>query len=125
MGLEVTWGDAHATQRGFLSAHGVVADKERFTTRRADDRPRTRHAAAGGAHDQAGTSKDSPFDVYQVDPDGGALKTVNFLLTAQHLVAKSLALGAAGRSPTDRRQAAGGRAPFGRAWRFASRPGRR
>ncbi len=30
------------------------------------------------------------FDLYQVDPDGAALKTVNFTLTAQHLVAKSL-----------------------------------
>ena len=30
------------------------------------------------------------FDLYQVDPDGAALKTVNFTLTAQNLVAKSL-----------------------------------
>ncbi len=30
------------------------------------------------------------FDVYQVDPDGASLKTVNFTLTAQNLVARSL-----------------------------------
>lgn len=38
----------------------------------------------------------SPFDIYQVDPDGGALKTVNFLLTAQNLVVKHLETGAHG-----------------------------
>ena len=38
----------------------------------------------------------SPFDIYQVDPDGAALKTVNFTLTAQNLVARSLAMGADG-----------------------------
>jgi len=32
------------------------------------------------------------FDLYQVDPDGAALKTVNFTLTAQNLVGKSLSL---------------------------------
>ena len=34
--------------------------------------------------------------MFQVDPDGGALKTVDFLLSAQRLVAKSLALGKPG-----------------------------
>lgn len=38
----------------------------------------------------------SPFDVYQLDPDGAALKTVNFLLTAQNLVGKHLEIGADG-----------------------------
>jgi hypothetical protein len=38
----------------------------------------------------------SQFDIYQLDPDGAALKTVNFTLTAQNLVARSLATGADG-----------------------------
>lgn len=36
------------------------------------------------------------FDVYQVDPDGAALKTVNFVLTAQNLIGRSLQRGADG-----------------------------
>jgi hypothetical protein len=37
-----------------------------------------------------GKEQEGLFDLYQVDPDGAALKTVNFTLTAQNLVAKSL-----------------------------------
>ncbi|MFD4839250.1 hypothetical protein ACFWP0_17225 [Achromobacter sp. NPDC058515] len=36
------------------------------------------------------------FDVYQVDPDGAALKTVDFVLTAQNLIGRSLKQGADG-----------------------------
>ena len=38
--------------------------------------------------------KDKPglFDLYQVDPDGTALKTVGFTLSAQNLVTKSLSI---------------------------------
>lgn len=39
----------------------------------------------------------SPFDVFQLDPDGAALKTINFTLTAQNLVARNLELGADGK----------------------------
>lgn len=39
---------------------------------------------------------DAAFDLYQIDPDGAALKTVNTLLTAQNLVGRSLELGADG-----------------------------
>lgn len=69
------------------------ADKERFVTReRSDDHQRgmLRLADAGdgwGRHDK---SRETPFDVYQVDPDGTAMKTVNFTLTAQQLLSKSL-----------------------------------
>jgi hypothetical protein len=38
----------------------------------------------------------SPFDVYQLDPDGAALKTVNFLLSSQNLLGRHLELGADG-----------------------------
>ncbi|MEM9552305.1 MAG: hypothetical protein AAGA05_14085, partial [Pseudomonadota bacterium] len=37
-------------------------------------------------------NRNNLFDLYQVDPDGAAIKTVNFTLTAQNLVAKSLSL---------------------------------
>ncbi|MBY8977074.1 hypothetical protein KHP62_14750 [Rhodobacteraceae bacterium NNCM2] len=36
--------------------------------------------------------KEGLFDLYQVDPDGAAIKTVNFTLTAQNLVSRSLSL---------------------------------
>ena len=52
---------------------------------RANDRYEHRHPREGGT-----------FDLFQVDPDGAALKTVGFLLSAQNLVGKSLALGADG-----------------------------
>lgn len=52
---------------------------------RANDRYQTLHPKEG-----------SNFDLFQVDPDGAALKTVDFLLSAQNLVRRSLSLGADG-----------------------------
>ncbi len=76
-----------ATKRRFVVAPrtGDHADGL-LRLERADDRHQHRDLREG-----------SPFDVYQLDPDGAALKTVNFTLTAQNLVAKSLALGADGK----------------------------
>lgn len=96
MSLELTWGNAHQAGDDSCPRTAWLASKERFTTR-----PRTIDHERGmlrlaNAHDRWKQGKDSPFDVYQVDPDGAALKTVNFLLSAQNLVAKSLSLGAAG-----------------------------
>ena len=61
------------------------------------------------------------FDVYQVDPDGAALKTVDFLLTAQNLVAKSLRRRRRRGDLHHRRCAARRSAPFGRARGVAAR----
>jgi hypothetical protein len=96
MGLELKWSTAHKPQDDSCPRTAWFASKERFTTRaRTIDHERGL-LRLGGAHDKWNLGKDSPFDVYQVDPDGAALKTVNFLLSAQNLVAKSLSLGAAG-----------------------------
>ena len=96
MGLELKWSSAHKKQDDSCPRTAWFANKERFTTRaRTIDHERGLLRLIG-AHDKWNLGKDSPFDVYQVDPDGAALKTVNFLLTAQNLVAKSLSLGAAG-----------------------------
>ena len=93
MGLELKWSDAHKHTEDSCPRTAWFANKERFTTRaRTIDHERGMLRLAG-AHDKWNLGKDSPFDVYQVDPDGAALKTVNFLLTAQNLVAKSLSLG--------------------------------
>ena len=47
-----------------------------------------------GANDRGNPA--SKFDVYQLDPDGTALKTGGFLLSAQNLVGRSLELGGDG-----------------------------
>ena len=96
MGLELVWGDAHDPEQDCCPRTAWVASKDRFTTRaRTNDHQRGMLRLAR-ADDKWNSGKDSPFDVYQVDPDGAALKTVNFLLSAQNLVAKSLSLGSAG-----------------------------
>jgi hypothetical protein len=96
MALELSWSSAHDPEGDSCPRTAWVADKARFTTR-----PRTFDHDRGllrlqDADDRWHLSKKTPFDVYQVEPDGAALKTVNFLLSAQNLVAKSLSLGAAG-----------------------------
>lgn len=92
MQLRIVSGPAADSQRPWTA---FTATRKRFVVRE-----RTADHAAGllrlaGANDSYLQAR-SPFDLYQVDPDGGALKTVNFLLTAQNLVAKHLELGAHG-----------------------------
>lgn len=90
MSLDLAWGVARATTDDACPSTAWVADANRFTTRvRSDDHERGM-LRLRYADDQWTTQSRSSFDVYQVDPDGAALKTVNFLLTAQNLVAKSL-----------------------------------
>jgi hypothetical protein len=96
MGLELVWSGGHHPADDSCPRTAWLGSKERFTTRpRSFDHDRGMLRLAS-AHDRWNQGKDSPFDVYQVDPDGAALKTVNFVLSAQNLVAKSLTPGAAG-----------------------------
>lgn len=75
------------------------------TERRFVTRPYTGDHAAGllkmeRANDRlepVDPARGSLFDVFQVDPDGAALKTVDFVLSAQRLVGKNLAPGADGK----------------------------
>jgi len=93
--LEIDWGGTHDASTDQRPATAWEADKTRFLVR-----PRTPDHERGllklvHARDQSGPAADKPrsnFEVYQVDPDGAALKTVGFLLSAQNLVAKSLSL---------------------------------
>jgi hypothetical protein len=96
MGLELAWAGGHTPSGDSCPRTAWIASKTRFTTR-----PRTTDHDRGllrlqQADDRWHADKKTNFDVYQVDADGAALKTVNFLLTAQNLVARSLTLGAAG-----------------------------
>jgi hypothetical protein len=96
MGLQLKWSSGHNVHDDSCPRTAWFVTKDRFVTRqRTFDHDRGMLRLAG-AHDRWNLGKDSPFDVYQVDPDGAALKTTNFLLTSQNLVAKSLTIGAAG-----------------------------
>lgn len=74
------------------------------TKRRFVVRPRTDDNAGGllkldranDSHATVHPREGSAFDVFQVDPDGAALKTVDFVLSAQRLVGKNLVRGADG-----------------------------
>ncbi|WP_199555939.1 hypothetical protein [Sandaracinobacteroides hominis] len=90
--LEVKWPRATGFDDG-RPRTAFRADKQRFYTR-----PRGGDSARGllkleHAHDGWGVAERktrSPFDLFQLDPDGAALKTVGFTVTAQGLVTKHL-----------------------------------
>jgi hypothetical protein len=86
--LRLDWEGEHQAKdtTPFTAFH---ADKERFVPRaRGQDQARGL-LKLEWADDSYGKER-SLFDLYQVDPDGAALKTVNFALTAQRLVGKHL-----------------------------------
>ncbi len=90
MGLLVFGGSDHDPADDACPRTAWQADKRRFTTRaRSSDHERgmlkLRHT-----DDRWGADKRSNFDLFQCDPDGASLKTVDFLLSAQRLVGKSL-----------------------------------
>ncbi len=94
--LALHWANAHDPADNSCPRTAWQANKQRFTTR-----PRTADHERGvlrlqHADDDWNADKRSLFDIYQVDADGAALKTVDFVISAQNLVGKSLALGADG-----------------------------
>jgi hypothetical protein len=96
MGLELVWAGPHNSADDHCPRTAWHADKERFTTKERTADHQRGMLRLEQADDRWGENKGGLFDVYQVDPDGAALKTVDFLLSAQNLVAKSLKLGADG-----------------------------
>jgi len=97
MRLKVVGAPPHLSAGDLFPQSAWKASKRRFVLR-----PRTADHQDGllrleNANDQYQKAKEpSPFDLFQIDPDGAALKTINFLLTAQNLVGKSLVMGAGG-----------------------------
>ncbi|AVG40293.1 hypothetical protein [Achromobacter insolitus] len=96
--LTLRWEDGHDAGDDACPATAWAGDHERFTTRPRDPSDHERGMLKLRRADDSWNLLEprTPFDVYQVDPDGAALKTVDFVLTAQNLIAKSLALGADG-----------------------------
>jgi len=90
--LRIDWKNGHDPAVDVRPHTAFLADKERFVTRpRGEDQDRglLRLAYSDDSHAE---TKRGLFDLYQVDPDGAALKTVNFTLTAQNLVGKHLSV---------------------------------
>ncbi len=85
------WNTAHNLADDAYPRTAFRLTKQRFLPRARGSELRDGLLHLEGAGDQWGKSK-SDYDVYQVDPDGAALKTTDFLLTAQNLVARSLDL---------------------------------
>ncbi|MHB1191494.1 MAG: hypothetical protein ACYC6F_00485 [Longimicrobiales bacterium] len=90
--VALKWSGSHDDSSDATPRTAWYADKERFVARpRTPDHERGLLRLASADDRWSGASKEkSPFAVFQVDPDGSALKTVGFTLTAQGLVAKSL-----------------------------------
>lgn len=75
------------------------ATARRFVTRARTGDQKDGLLALAGTFDPTLTPKvkqRSDFDLFQVDPDGAALKTVDFLLSAQNLVGRSIKPGSHG-----------------------------
>lgn len=101
IGVEVQWGDPHDPAADAYPRTAFRATAKRFLPRERTQDHASGLMQLGGAGDPTlrpngkGNEK-SNFDVFQVDPDGSALKTTNFVLTAQNLVGRSLKLGTHG-----------------------------
>jgi hypothetical protein len=101
LGIEVLWGDPHVATADAYPRTAFRASAQRFLPReRTADHARGLMALGGTADPTlypVGRYKfSSAFDVFQLDPDGAALKTTNFVLTAQNLVSRSLKPGTHG-----------------------------
>jgi hypothetical protein len=101
LGVEVQWGDPHSPADDAYPRTAFRASAARFLSRERTVDHAQGLMALGGTADPTlypvGRYKfSSGFDVFQLDPDGAALKTTNFVLTAQNLVSRSLKPGTHG-----------------------------
>ena len=95
MSLSIKWSNNHDPATDTTPRTAWQADKERFFARpRGNDLERGLLKLLHSDDSWGLVPKDKPglFDLYQVDPDGTALKTVGFTISAQGLVAKSLSI---------------------------------
>jgi hypothetical protein len=95
MSLSIKWSNSHNPADDSTPRTAWQADKDRFFTRpRGGDLDRGLLKLLHSDDGWGLVQKDRPglFDLYQVDPDGTALKTVGFTLSAQNLVTKSLSI---------------------------------
>jgi len=98
LGVEIISWPGHNLNNDSYPRTAWRATKQRFVTRSRTNEHAHGLLALEGAHDPTlGSGKSrSPFSVFQLDTDGAALKTVDYLLTAQNLIGKSLKTGSHG-----------------------------
>lgn len=104
IGVEVDWsqwGDPHAPSADAYPRTAFRASATRFLARERSAEHAQGLMRLQGSVDPTLVPSErfkprSAFDVYQLDPDGAALKTTDFVLTAQNLVARSLKPGTHG-----------------------------
>ena len=101
LGVEVQWGDPHSPAADAYPRTAFRASATRFlprerTAEHADGLMRLGGTADPTLYPTGRYKFSSNFDVFQLDPDGSALKTTDFVLTAQNLVARSLKPGTHG-----------------------------
>ena len=101
LGVEVQWGDPHSPAADAYPRTAFRASARRFLPRERTAEHADGLMRLGGSADPTlypvGRFKfQSNFDVFQLDPDGTALKTTDFVLTAQNLVKRSLKVGTHG-----------------------------
>ncbi|NYT63794.1 hypothetical protein H0A66_15860 [Alcaligenaceae bacterium] len=94
MCLEVGWGNGAQLGQDACPSTAWMADRQRFFIRSRDslrlsDYERGLLKLRFADENPNMKERRGSFDVYQVDPDSTALKTVGFVLTAQNLLAKS------------------------------------
>lgn len=99
VGVEVLSWPGHDASADRYPRTAWRANGRRFVTRARTNDQQDGLLALAGTVDPTLTphvKQRSDFDLFQVDPDGAALKTVDFLLTAQNLVGRSLKTGTHG-----------------------------
>jgi len=99
VGVEVLAWPGHETAADRYPRTAWRATARRFVTRARTSDQLDGLLALAGTVDPTLSPKvkqRSDFDLFQVDPDGAALKTVDFLLSAQNLVGRSLKPGTHG-----------------------------
>jgi hypothetical protein len=95
MGLELAWGSPQDGKDAVPRVAWQVSQGRFLVRPRGRDHQRGLLRLAGSG-DRWSKETRSAFDVYQVDPDGTALKTADFVLSAQNLVGRSLRPGTDG-----------------------------
>ncbi|MGB5560264.1 MAG: hypothetical protein WBN04_19900 [Paracoccaceae bacterium] len=93
MALAVNWANGHDDSADGYPRTAFHLDEDRFVPRPRGtdlDRGLLRLEHSGDTWGVVDKERDGLFDLYQVDPDGASLKTVDFTLSAQNLVAKHL-----------------------------------
>ena len=90
MKLQIGWKNGHDPAADVTPWTAFIWEplKQRFITASRTDEIKNGMLNMENSGDRYDPGSGAPYDVYQVDPDGAALKTVDFVITAQNLLNK-------------------------------------